>query len=206
MQMTDRLGVEIKLIVARAAWTNARIGSSMNYLAQIRETASEAQPSRSPAAISSARSGPGVQVELECARRDLVRYDKMQASSRSSGATCCRARSCAAQACLDPGPTRQPVRHPVQQHEATASSTAPTWTTGRSTVPLQTDIDVQPALPHLHAATFLLVTCWDTAGSPRENLEDLGQYGTIAAIEAQFGGCYPRCPSSPSGRPGAEEL
>lgn len=27
----------------------------------------------------------------------------------------------------------------------------------------------------------------------RENLEDMGQYGTIAAIEAQFGGRYPKC-------------
>ena len=29
----------------------------------------------------------------------------------------------------------------------------------------------------------------------RENLEDLGRYGTIAAIEARFGGRYPRCPA-----------
>lgn len=51
---------------------------------------------------------------------------------------------------------------------------------------------------HCHTCTY----CGDLASEllgygwvTRENLEDLGHYGAIAVIEAQFGGRYPRCPS-----------
>ncbi|MFQ9179232.1 MAG: U32 family peptidase [Eggerthella lenta] len=151
-QMTDRLGVEIKLMVNEGCLDKCPYRKfHMNYIShKSRRRPRKARLSRSPAGHHPARSG-------RCSNRTGCARKTWYAMRRSPffkivGRDMLPSKICAARKLSRRVLRGQPVRHPVQQHRLLRhrAQRARGQQGARPNLPLQADLDVQSALPHVH--------------------------------------------------------
>ena len=199
-QMTDRLGVEIKLMVNEGCLDKCPYRKfHMNYIShKSRETASEGT-AFSFACGDIILRDPGQVFKSNWVRpEDLVRYEKITRFFKIVGRDMLPSKVLrCTQAYLDEsyeGNLFDILCSSIGFYGIEHSAHVDNKALDRTSHFKRTSTCNR----RCHTCTYcddldrdLLGYGWVT----RENLEDLGRYGTIAAIEARFGGRYPRCPA-----------